>query len=127
MEFERDFIKDWAGLGFVAAKADLQGLALGIFFGVRVANPDNSAWVIGTALVQASCNDDVDAARAFMREQGVSESSGDPMARAFLGLFEALGKRGASAERVLRGVIADASDADAVKLAQSVLDNQVFR
>ena len=126
INFDQDFLRDWTGLGFIACQSSMRDLALGVFSGVRAADPNHSAWVVGAALVQASCDNDLDGARKLMVDQGITENSGDLLARAFLGLFEALGKHASSAERLLRSVIADGSDPEATKLAQSVLDNQVL-
>ena len=91
------------------------------------AAPESPAWIIGNGMVYANADDDAAAACNYMMKQGVSAGTGDPLARAFLGLFLVMADRASEAEKVATAVVADGSDADATKLAQSLLDNEINR
>ncbi len=124
MEIPKETLRNAAELGFIACRwPTLRDFSLAIFRCVHLSAPDNPAWVIGTAMVHANCEDDPEIACKFMGEQGISAESGDLMARAFLGLFLRIAKHSAEAEKVMRAVVADGSDAEASRLAQAALDN----
>ena len=125
MEIPRETLRNAAELGFIACRwPALRDFALGVFSAVKVGVPDNPAWIIGTAMVYANCDDNPDAACRCMTGEGISAKSGDLMARTFLALFLRLAKRPAEAEKIMRAVVADGSDAEASRLAQVALDNQ---
>lgn len=128
MEIPKDVLRQCVGLGLMACRLpSMREASLNIFEAVRVAAPDSAAWVIGTAMVYANADDDPGAACAFMAKQGVSPVSGDLLARAFLGLFLVMADRATEAEGVADAVVADGGDADATRLAQSLLDNEIRR
>ena len=78
-------------------------------------------------MVYANADDDAAAACNYMMRQGVSAGTGDLLARAFLGLFLVMAGRAGDAARVAGAVVNDGSDADAARLAQSLLDNEINR
>ena len=125
---EKELLKDWIALGLLAAeRGGMADLALAIFQAVSVADPENPACVIGIGLAMAGSKGGPEAAAGFMMDEGVTADSGEPMARAFLSLYLALAKRSQEAERVARAVIGDESDADAVELAEGVLQLQILK
>lgn len=128
MEISKETLRHATALGLIACRwPALRDLALGIFHGVKIALPDSSSWLIGMAMVYANCDDDPKAACQFMEDEGISEQSGDLMARAFKGLFLILAKRIDEAEKILQAVVGDGSDPEASRLAQSALDNEINR
>ena len=128
MEIPREVIRSCVGLGLVACRLpSMREDTLNIFEAVKAASPESPSWIIGIGMVHANADDDPAAACRFMMEQGVSASSGNMLARAFLGLFLVMADRASDAERVAKAVVADGSDADASKLAQSLLDNEINR
>ncbi len=126
MEISKEILRQSAALGFVACRwSAMRDFALGIFHGVKSTAPENPAWIIGTAMVYANCDDNPEAACQFMSKEGISAESGDLMARAFMGLFLIMAKRIGESEKVMRAVVADGGDAEASRLAQSALDNEI--
>ena len=124
MEIPKETLRYCADLGFVACRLPaMREYALNIFQGIKEVAPDNPAWIIGVAMVYANCDNNTKEACHFMMKQEVSAESGDLMARAFLGLFLIMEKRTSEGERIMRVVLADGSDPDAARLAQSALDN----
>jgi hypothetical protein len=125
MEIPKETLRNAAELGFIACRwPAMRDFALGIFSAVRLTAPDNPAWIIGTAMVYANCDDSPDTACKFMAGEGISVESGDLMARAFLGLFLRISKHPDEAEKVMKAVVADGSDAEASRLAQAALGSQ---
>ena len=128
MDLPQQVIRDCAGLGLVACRLQtMREASQNIFEAVKVASPDSPAWIIGMGMVHANADDDPDEACRFMMKQGISADSGDLLARAFLGLFLVMSNRASDAERVATAVIDDGGDADATKLARSLLDNEINR
>ena len=125
MQIDKETLRSAAALGFIACRwPAMRDFALGVFRSVKLVASDNPAWIIGTAMVYANCDNDPEVACQFMAKEGISSESGDLMARAFMGLFLFIAKRSGEAEKVMRAVIADGSDTEAAHLAQSALDNQ---
>ena len=128
MELPREVLQDCIGLGLAACRLpSMREDSLNVFEAVKAAAPDSAAWIIGKAMVHANADDDPDEACSFMMKQGVSDGSGDLLARSFLGLFLVMANRASDAERVARAVVADGGDAGATTLAQSLLDNEIYR
>ena len=128
MNLPQQVIRDCAGLGLVACRLQtMREASQNIFEAVKVASPDSPAWIIGMGMVHANADDNPDEACSFMMKQGISADSGDLLARAFLGLFLVMSNRASDAERVATAVIDDGGDADATKLARSLLDNEINR
>ncbi len=128
MEIPKEVLRNCVGLGLLACRLpSMRDASLAIFEAVRAAEPDSPAWVIGTAMVYANADDNSEEACSFMTRQGVSAASGDLLARAFLGLFLVMANRASEAERVANAVVADGGDADAAKLARSLLDHEIHR
>ena len=128
MEIPKDVLQNCVGLGLVACRLpSMREACLSVFEAVGVAEPDSAAWIIGTAMVYANADDNSAKACGFMIKHGVSAVSGDPLARAFLGLFLVMANRASDAERVAKAVVADGGDTDATRLAQSLLDHEIHR
>ncbi len=128
MDIPQQVIRDCVGLGLVACRLQsMRETSQNIFEAVKAAAPDSPAWIIGMGMVHANADDDPDEACSFMMKQGISAASGDLLARAFLGLFLVMSNRTSDAERVATAVIDDGGDADATKLARSLLDNEINR
>ena len=126
MEIPKEVLRNCVGLGLLACRLpSMREACLNVFEAVRVAEPDSAAWIIGTAMVYANADDNSEEACGFMMKQGVSAASGDLLARAFLGLFLVMANRASDAERVANAVVADGGDADATRLAQSLLDHEI--
>lgn len=126
MEISKDILRECLGLGFVAARySGLQSMALGVFRMAQTLQPENAAWVIGTGMVYAGSKGGPDAARQYMQGEGIETDKGDPMARAFLGLFAIMAKQSDQGEKILKTVIAEETDPAASKLAQAILDNEL--
>ncbi len=120
----KDILRQCSELGFAASRwPALREYSLIIFEAIKEAAPDNPAWIVGSAMVYACADENPDEARNFMLKHGISSNSGDPLARAFLGIFLIVGLRPCEGEEVLRSVVADGSDSDAVRLAKATLDN----
>lgn len=127
MQIPQEVLRNCVGLGLVACRlSSMREESLNIFEAMKVAAPDSPTWIIGIGMVYANADDDPGAACGFMMKQGVSAKSGDMLARAFLGLFLVMAERTSDAERVARAVVADGSDAEATKLAQSLLENEIM-
>ena len=128
MEIPKEVLRTCVGLGLLACRLpSMREDTLKIFEAMKTAAPDGAAWMIGIGMVHANADDDPAAACRFMMSQGVSAESGDVLARAFFGLFLVMANRASDAERVARAVVADGSDEDASKLAQSLLDYEINR
>ena len=127
MKIPKEVLRNCVGLGLLACRLpSMRDAALNVFEAVRAAEPDSAAWIIGTAMVYANADDDSQEACSFMMKHGVSATSGDLLARAFLGLFLVMANRSAEAERVAQAVVAEHGDAEASRLAQSLLDNEIY-
>ena len=128
MEIPQEVLRNCTSLGLLACRLpSMREDTLNIFEAMKAAAPDSPSWIIGIGMVYANADDDPGAACRFMMTQGVSAETGDVLARAFLGLFLVMADRASEAERVARAVVADGRDADASKLAQSLLDNEINR
>lgn len=124
----KDVLRNCVGLGLLACRLpSMRQASLDVFEAVRVVEPDSAAWIIGTAMVYANADDDAEKACRFMTQQGVSAGSGDLLARAFLALFLVMADRSREAEGVSNAVLAEDGDADASRLARSLLDNEILR
>ncbi|MDE0064072.1 MAG: hypothetical protein OXU72_14965 [Gammaproteobacteria bacterium] len=128
MEIPQDVLRTCVGLGLLACRLpSMREDTINIFEAMKAAAPDSPSWIIGIGMVHANADDDPAAACRFMMKQGVSAGSGDLLARAFLGLFLVMAGRASDAERVASAVVDDGSDADATRLARSLLDNEINR
>ena len=128
MEIPQEVLRNCVGLGLLACRLpSMREDTLSIFEGMRAAAPGSPSWIIGIGMVHANADDDPAAACRFMMKQGVSAEAGDMLARAFLGLFLVMAGRASDAVRVASAVVDDGSDADATKLARSLLDNEINR
>ena len=126
MEIPQEVLRNCVGLGLMACRLpSMREHTLNIFEAMKAAAPESPAWTIGIAMVYANADNDAGAACQFMMKQGVSAESGDLLARAFLGLFLVMANLASDAERVAKAVLADGSDVDASKLAQSLLDHEI--
>ncbi len=124
----KEVLQNCVGLGLLACRLpSMRQASLDVFGAVRAAEPDSAAWIIGTAMVYANAEDDAEKACRFMTQQGVSAESGDLLARAFLALFLVMADRAREAEGVSNAVLADDGDADASKLARSLLEHEIRR
>lgn len=128
MEIPKEVLRNCVGLGLMACRLpSMRDASLDLFEAVRVAQPDSPAWIIGIAMVHANADDDAEAACRFMARQGVGADSGDPLARAFLGLFLVMANRTSEAERIANAVLAADADADAQTLARALLEHEIRR
>ena len=126
LEISKEVLGNCVGLGLVACRLpSMKEPSLSVFEAVRAASPDSPAWIIGMGMIYANACDDPEAACAFMMKQRVSAETGDSLARVYLGLFLIMAKRRSEAARVARAVVADGQDPDAVRLARSLLDNEI--
>ena len=120
----KDALRQCVELGLAASRwPALREYSLSIFEAVKEAAPDNPAWIVGSAMVYACADEDPDEARNFMLKHGISNDSGDPLARAFLGVFLIMGLHSGEGEEVLRNVVAEDGDPEAVNLAKATLHN----
>ena len=120
----KDALRQCVELGLAASRwPALREYSLSIFEAVKEAAPDNPAWIVGSAMVYACADEDPDEARNFMLNHGISNDSGDPLARAFLGVFLIMGLHSGEGEEVLRNVVAEDGDPEAVNLAKATLHN----
>lgn len=128
MEMPQEVLRNCVSLGLMACRLpSMRQDTLNVFEAMQAAAPDSPAWIIGNGMVYANADDDAAAACSYMMGQGVSAEAGDPLARAFLGLFLVMADRPTEAENVAAAVVADGSDAGATQLAQSLLDNEIRR
>lgn len=126
MEISREVLRNCVGLGLSACRLpSMKDPSLDVFEAVRAAVPDSPAWMIGIGMVYANACDAPEAACAFMAKQQVSAETGDSLARAYLGLFLVMANRRFEAARVARAVVSDGRDPEAVRLARSLLDNEI--
>ena len=126
MEISKEVLGYCVGLGLVACRLpSMKEPSLDVFEGVRAAVPDSPAWIIGMGMIYANACNDPQAACAFMAKQRVSAETGDALARAYLGLFLTMANRRFEAARVARAIVADGQDPDAVRLARSLLENEI--
>lgn len=120
----KDTLRQCSELGFAASRwPALREHSMSIFEAIKEVAPDNPAWIVGSAMVYACADENPDEARNFMLKHGISSNSGDPLARAFLGVFLVLGLRLSEGEEVLQSVVAEDSNPEAVSLAKVTLDN----
>ena len=128
MEIPQEVLRNCVGLGLMACRLpSMRADTLNVFEAIKAAAPDSPSWIIGNGMVYANADDDAAAACNYMKRQGVSAGTGDLLARSFLGLFLVMAGRASDAERVASAVVDDGSDADATKLARSLLDNEINR
>ncbi len=120
----KDILRQCSELGFAASRwSALREYSLSVFEAIKEVAPDNPAWIVGSAMVYACADENPDEARNFMLKHGISSNSGEPLARAFLGVFLILGLRSREGEDVLRSVVAEGGNPEAVSLAETTLDN----
>ena len=128
MDVPREVLQNCISLGLIACRlTSLRPASVAVFEAVRAASPESPAWIIGLAMVHANADDAPDEACVLMTKYGVSATSGDLLARAFLALFLVMAGRAAEAERVARAVLADGSDPDATRLSGSLLKHEIVR
>lgn len=126
MELSPDLRSNLIGLGLSAARVPaLREEALNVFEAVKAAWPDSPSWMVGTAIVHAKADGDLEKACGYLRGQGVDVDSGPVLARAFLAAYLCSAKRPREAERMAKSVVAEGGDKEAVDLAQSLLENEV--
>jgi len=126
MQLSEQLRSNLVGLGITAARVPvLREEALSVFEAVKVAWPESSAWLVGTAIVHLAGDGDLDKACRYLADEGVGVDSGPVLARAFLAAYLCSAKRVREAEQMAQSVLTEGGDEEAVTLAQSLLDNEL--
>ncbi len=119
--FDAQYRKLLGKIGFLAlrTKQDKQGEI--IFSALAETAPENNAPVIGLAMLDMAKGDNIQAIGRLEKQAALTKEK-DDMVQAYMGMALYFDKQMNRAEKTLQEVVDNGSDVEAIKLAQTLLN-----